>query len=603
MKTYSEWLALNESRWSVRDELRAEVSELKTVYRETREGTPAETAAAFVAAVGYNRAAATLATLANRHGWDGRISRAVVGWAATIENAWNEDAAQHFGVYVDDVIHLAHFDQLARAFMKLTPPEDPTERPETISESEAEQETVQDAPEAVQQDATPAEPEAVQNERPESISETVAAPATVSELLEAAPRCGLLFDLAGDCLRYKTVEGHPRKIYTHSITAEGDAVKIRYFNNKFGCHGHGIITIQAGHECYNVAAVAAGKQTARAALADLQEYAEKLASVSDADAAYFRYTSKPAGKRKEEMKANMKDVSRIADQTACIIKNAPDLRECYKIRPLAGLIAGIAAGGIESGYGVTAAKHAAAVAEWLEKVADAMGVFKADEETETPAERPESISESEAEPEAVQDAPEAVQQDAAPEAEEKTFVMKEICFDLRNGGKNEKRVIYSQTGDRLAELPEAREVVQQDATPAEPEATAERPETISEDLPAPAPVVALLAPVPAPAADADRKAAPRRQAPPKPARGPGKPLDFSGQTITGDGWQIVFDAALQRTRVIIQEADRAKLAPLAEAAGFYYSVNTDSWHKKLTHKARRAALALADAFRAAVAAA
>ena len=594
MKTYSEWLALNESRWSVRDELRADVSELKKVYRETREGTPAETAAAFVAAVGYNRAAATVATLANRHGWDGRISRAVVGWAATVENAWNEDAAQHFGVYVDDVIHLAHFDQLARAFMKLTPPEDPTERPETISESEA-------------------EPETVQTERPESISETVAAPATVSELLEAAPRCGLLFDLAGDCLRYKTVEGHARKIYTHSITAEGDAVKIRYFNNKFGCHGHGTITIQAGHECYNVAAVAAGKQTARAALADLQEYAEKLASVSDADAAYFRYTSKPAGKRKEEMKANMKDVSRIADQTACIIKNAPDIRECYKIRPLAGLIAGIAAGGIESGYGVTAAKHAAAVAEWLEKVADAMGVFKADEETETPAERPETISESEAapeavqqdaapaEPEAVQDAPEAVQ-DAAPEAEENTFVMKEICFDLRNGGKNEKRVIYSQTGDRLAELPEAPEAVQ-DAAPAEPEATAERPETISEDLPALAPVVALLAPVPAPAADADRKAAPRRQAPPKPARGPGKPLDFSGQTITGDGWQIVFDAALQRTRVIIQEADRAKLAPLAEAAGFYYSVNTDSWHKKLTHKAHRAALALADAFRAAVAAA
>jgi len=211
------------------------------------------------------------------------------------------------------------------------------------------------------------------------------------------------------------------------------------------------------------------------------------------------------------------------------------------------------------------------------------------------AERPETISESEAEPEAVQD--------AAPEAEENTFVMKEICFDLRNGGKNEKRVIYSQTGDRLAELPEAREAVQQDAAPAEPEATAERPETISEDLPALAPVVALLAPVPAPAADADRKAAPRRQAPPKPARGPGKPLDFSGQTIAGDGWQIVFDAALQRTRVIIQESDRAKLAPLAEAAGFYYSVNTDSWHKKLTHKAHRAALALADAFRAAVAAA
>ena len=117
-----------------------------------------------------------------------------------------------------------------------------------------------------------------------------------------------------------------------------------------------------------------------------------------------------------------------------------------------------------------------------------------------------------------------------------------------------------------------------------PDPVAERPETISAGSPAP---------------EKKPEARPARQAPQKPARGPGRPLDCIGQILSGNGWQIVFDGSLQRTRVIIEEAAREKAAPLAEAAGFYYSVNTDSWHKKLTQKAKRAAEALAEQLRAA----
>ena len=133
MKTYTEWLALGEDRWSIREALRADVKTLQNVYRETREEGPAATVAAFVAAVGYSRAVAVVGTLVNRHAWDGRISRSVAAWAAALPDTWDEEAAQHFSVYVDDVIHLAHFDQIAREMKKTTPPEDDDKRPETIS--------------------------------------------------------------------------------------------------------------------------------------------------------------------------------------------------------------------------------------------------------------------------------------------------------------------------------------------------------------------------------------------------------------------------------------------------------------------------------------
>lgn len=143
---YCEWVKL-ENRFAIREKLLENVKTLKTVYSETREGRPADTVAAYIAAVGYEAAAETIATLVIRHGWDGRIRQRVKEWAAGIPGAFDEEAAQHFGAYIDDVVHLAHFDQIAAEFMKTTPPEpdrkpgadpetsaqDPEERPETIS--------------------------------------------------------------------------------------------------------------------------------------------------------------------------------------------------------------------------------------------------------------------------------------------------------------------------------------------------------------------------------------------------------------------------------------------------------------------------------------
>ena len=331
MKTLETLKAIEtrEERFQIRNGLRADVDALKKVYRETREDGPAATVAAFIAAVGYNRAAVVVSTLVNRHAWDGRISRRAASWAAEQPEAWDEQTAVEIGLYIDDVIHLAHFDQIAREFMKTTPPEDPDKRPETISE-----------------DAAPETPE----------------------------------------------------------------------------------TISAGTEA----------------------------------------------------------------------------------------------------------------------------------------------------------------------AEDNTIILVETTYDIRNGGSSTRRVLYTPgKGLETIPEPEAPEAVaapdpvpEAEAAPAALEAAPESPETISAGTDAP---------------QAAPEARPRRQAPEKPARGPGKPLDCIGQIITGNGWQIVFDGNLQRTRVVIEEAAREKAAPLAEAAGFYYSVNTDSWHKKLSHKARRAAEALAEQLRAACA--
>ncbi|MBR4577326.1 MAG: DUF3849 domain-containing protein [Clostridia bacterium] len=86
----------------------------------------------------------------------------------------------------------------------------------------------------------------------------------------------------------------------------------------------------------------------------------------------------------------------------------------------------------------------------------------------------------------------------------------------------------------------------------------------------------------------------------KAARGPVKEKDFAGGALTGNGWSIVFDTGMNRTRVIVADALRETLKPLIESAGFFYSKNQGSWNKKLTHRAHRAALDLADSIRAAL---
>ena len=89
---------------------------------------------------------------------------------------------------------------------------------------------------------------------------------------------------------------------------------------------------------------------------------------------------------------------------------------------------------------------------------------------------------------------------------------------------------------------------------------------------------------------------------PKATRGPVPEKTFIGQSITGAGWAIIFDGTHNRTRVIISKGNHDKLRGIVENAGFYYSAALDSWNRKLTFRAYRAAQALAQELTAALAA-
>ena len=62
----------------------------------------------------------------------------------------------------------------------------------------------------------------------------------------------------------------------------------------------------------------------------------------------------------------------------------------------------------------------------------------------------------------------------------------------------------------------------------------------------------------------------------------------------GRGWRFILDAQQKRTRLIFDAAPTQKALRLIEEARFFWSPNMGSFNKKLTLKARRAALALAD---------
>ena len=118
---------------------------------------------------------------------------------------------------------------------------------------------------------------------------------------------------------------------------------------------------------------------------------------------------------------------------------------------------------------------------------------------------------------------------------------------------------------------------------------AERAETISE---------------PAPASDPEQKPEPKQEEQPEqPKQAAAAPAAertakpekfFIGTTISGDGWKIFFDGDAQRTRIIFSRDPSADERAEVEDAGFYYSKKMGSWNKKLTFKAYRAALKVAE---------
>ena len=100
------------------------------------------------------------------------------------------------------------------------------------------------------------------------------------------------------------------------------------------------------------------------------------------------------------------------------------------------------------------------------------------------------------------------------------------------------------------------------------------------------------------------EAAPAQEAAPAPVQDAPAPVDapagkaWIGTAIQGKGWSIAFDAAAGRTRVQVEGTPTDAQRSAIEQAGFYWSAQLNSWNKKLTCKAYRAAQALASTLNA-----
>lgn len=110
---------------ALRKTLTGNVETLSRIYRE--QSSPAVTVTLFIEAVGPEAASVTVASLVNQRGtFDGRISSSTRQWAASIDGALDEDAAQEMGIYTAS-IHPAHLEQIARSTIRQTTPTDPTD--------------------------------------------------------------------------------------------------------------------------------------------------------------------------------------------------------------------------------------------------------------------------------------------------------------------------------------------------------------------------------------------------------------------------------------------------------------------------------------------
>lgn len=122
--------------------------------------------------------------------------------------------------------------------------------------------------------------------------------------------------------------------------------------------------------------------------------------------------------------------------------------------------------------------------------------------------------------------------------------------------------------------------------------TEERPETIPEEQTA----EAQETPAEETSEPEQEEQEPERD--PKKARGEVPEKLFAGLEITGKGWKILFDKSHERTRVIFQDMPSKAVREAVKKAGFYWSPVMESWNKKLTFRAFRAAQALAVELRA-----
>ena len=183
-----------------------------------------------------------------------------------------------------------------------------------------------------------------------------------------------------------------------------------------------------------------------------------------------------------------------------------------------------------------------------------------------------------------------------------------ILGEKENGRKEKQRICFSpEHPDHAAALEAAKESnagngkqaktiskgFKKFATPAENVIAKEKAapaQAEKQEAPA-APVQVEKQEAPAALVQAEKQETPARD--PKQARGPVPEKTFIGETIQGNGWRILFDGETARTRVIFDGAPSPAVKAALEKAGFYYSGKMNSWNKKLTFKAYRAANALA----------
>lgn len=126
-----------EDRRAVKKAIRSNFSTVCEKYAENRTGTPADTIAEIVNAIGYDSAVVTIAEIVNTVGtWDGRISADSRAWAESIENAADADSLRDAGIYQPNAIHPAHINQLVEAMAEYTPAE-AEEIPEEVKKLEA----------------------------------------------------------------------------------------------------------------------------------------------------------------------------------------------------------------------------------------------------------------------------------------------------------------------------------------------------------------------------------------------------------------------------------------------------------------------------------
>lgn len=166
-----------------------------------------------------------------------------------------------------------------------------------------------------------------------------------------------------------------------------------------------------------------------------------------------------------------------------------------------------------------------------------------------------------------------------------------ILEELPNGRRKKQKIVIPPTSEAWKAARLAMEAAETDFFPV-PETMPAEPEALQTP---PEPASAPQSPESAKAEEVHTET----ENPPKKAntatRGGVVPeKTFTGQKILGPGWYIFFDPEEQRTRVIFERVPHEDVRRILKTRGFCWSPALMSWNKKLTWKAYRAALDLAE---------